>query len=312
MSQSYLEIAQQGKNSWWRHLLAILLILFFWIVIGSIVTSIAIIIILLQRGLSFADFSVEQVSTFLKSASVETFITLNLAFIFFAVGIFIAVKWLHKRKFRSLISADSTVNFQRILAGFGVWFLIQALLVATGIIFDAKNYEFTFNPSQWFALLISALILTPIQTSSEELFFRGYLLQAFSHITRNRLVLIFLTSILFMLPHLFNPEMQRGAWIALFYFGFGALTALITLKDNRLELALGVHAANNLSFLFVTTKDSVLAVPAMWTAKDTGDPRLEVLMFLLQSLIFYYIFFGRRKKIIQAIPEKSESLEKLS
>ncbi|WP_201800793.1 hypothetical protein [Dulcicalothrix desertica] len=112
--------------------------------------------------------------------------------------------------------------------------------------------------------------------------------------------------------HLFNPEMQRGAWIALFYFGFGALTALITLKDNRLELALGVHAANNLSFLFVTTKDSVLAVPAMWTAKDIGDPRLEVLMFLLQSLIFYYIFFGRRKKIIQAVPEKNESLEKLS
>ncbi|GJD17351.1 hypothetical protein RIVM261_023070 [Rivularia sp. IAM M-261] len=95
-------------------------------------------------------------------------------------------------------------------------------------------------------------------------------------------------------------------------FGFGALTALITLKDNRLELALGVHAANNLSFLFVTTKDSVLAVPAMWTAKDTGDPRLEVLMFLLQSLIFYYIFFGRRKKVMQAIPKKNESLEKLS
>lgn len=312
MSQSYLEIAQQGKNSWWRHILAILLILFFWIVIGTTVTGIGIIFILLQRGLSISDFSPEQVNGFLKSASVESFITLNLASIFFAFGIFIAVKWLHKRKFRSLISADATINFQRIIAGFGVWFLMQAILVGLGLIFDANNYEFTFNPSQWFPLLISALILTPIQTSSEELFFRGYLLQALSHITRNRLVLIFVTSLLFMLPHLFNPEMQRGAWIVLFYFGFGALTALITLKDNRLELALGVHAANNLSFLFVTTKDSVLAAPAMWTAKDTGDPRLEVLMFLLQSIVFYYIFFGRRKKVIEPVPEKSESIGKLS
>jgi hypothetical protein len=312
MSQSYLEIAQQGKNSWWRHLLATLLILFFWFGIGTIVTGIAIIFFLVQRGLSLTGFSPEEVTGFLKSSSVESFIALNLPSIFFAIGIFLAVKWLHKRKFRSLISADATINYQRILAGFGVWFLIQMVLVVLSLIFDAKNFEFTFNPSQWFPLLITALILTPIQTSSEELFFRGYLLQAFSHITRNRLILIFVTSILFMLPHLLNPEMRRGAWLALFYFGFGALTALITLKDNRLELALGVHAANNLSILFVTTKDSVLAVPAIWTAKETGDPRVDVAIFLLQSAIFYYVFFGRRKKVSPAIVEKNESVGKLS
>ncbi|BAZ12786.1 abortive infection protein [Calothrix sp. NIES-4071] len=309
MSQSYLEIAQQGKNSWWRHLLATLLILFFWLIIGTSVTSIAVVFFLVQRGLNLTDLSVEQVNAFLKSSSVESFITLNIPSIFFAIGIFLAVKLLHKRKFNSLISASGTINYQRILAGFGVWFLMLIVLLAVSLIFDAKSYEFTFNPLQWLPLLISALILTPIQTSSEELFFRGYLLQALSHITRNRLALIFVTSILFMLPHLFNPEMQRGAWMALFYFGFGALTALITLKDNRLELALGVHAANNLSFLFVTTKDSVLSVPAMWTAKDTGDPRVDVAVFLLQSAIFYYVFFGRRKKVSQAILDKTEKIK---
>jgi uncharacterized protein len=311
MSQNYLEIAQQGKNSWWRYLLATLLISFFWLVIGTIVTSIAIIVILVQGGLNLSDFSPEQINTFLRSSSVEAFIIINLPSIFFAIGIGLAIKWLHQRKFRSLVSADATINFQRIVAGFGVWFLMQMVLVAVSLIFDPKNYEFTFNPSLWFPLLISALILTPIQTSSEELFFRGYLLQGLSCITRQRLALIFVSSILFMLPHLFNPEMQRGAWMALFYFGFGALAALITLKDNRLELALGVHAANNLSFLFVTTKDSVLAAPAMWTAKDTGDPKLDVVIFLLQSAVFYYIFFGRRKKVSQAMPETTEKIGKL-
>jgi uncharacterized protein len=308
MSQSYLEIAQQGKNSWWRYLLSTLLILFFWLFIGTIVTSIAIVIFLLQRGLSLTDFTEQQVTAFLKSSSIETFIAINLSFIFLAIGTCIAVKWLHKRRFRSLISADATVNFQRIFAAFGVWFLMQLVLMAVSLVIDSKNYEFTFNPSQWFPLLVTALILTPIQTSSEELFFRGYLIQALSHITRNRLVLIFVTSVLFMVPHLLNPEMQRGAWIALFYLGFGALTALITLKDNRLELALGVHAANNLSFIFATTKDSVLSVPAIWTAKETGDPRLDVLVFLIQSVIFYYIFFGRRKKVAEVNSERNEKI----
>lgn len=241
-----------------------------------------------------------QFDTFLRSASVDSFIAINLQFIFFLIGIFIVVKLIHNRKYLSLISAESKINFQRFFAGFGVWFLLQAILIAIALISDPKNYTFTFNPSQWFPLLIAAVILTPIQTSSEELFFRGYLIQGLSCITKNKYLLIIITSLLFMFPHLLNPEVKRGAVLmAMYYFSFGALAAFLTLKDNRLELALGVHAANNLSLVFINTEDSVIPTPSIWTVKETGSPGVDLVVFLIQSAIFYYIFFGRSKKIVE-------------
>ncbi|PAX45754.1 CPBP family intramembrane glutamic endopeptidase [Brunnivagina elsteri] len=297
MSQNYLEIAQQGKNNWWRYLLGIILIFFMWMIVGSIATIVFVGVVFANRGLPFSEIE-RQFDTFVKSASLDSFIAINLQFIFFLIGILVAVKLLHNRKILSLVSAESKINFKRFFAGFGVWFLLQGILIAIALISEPQNYKFTFNPAQWFPLLIAALILTPIQTSSEELFFRGYLIQAFSRITKNKYVIIIITGLLFMFPHLLNPEVQRGAVLmAMYYFSFGALAAFLTLKDNRLELALGVHAANNLTLVIINTEDSVIPTPAIWTVKQTGSPGIDLVVFLIQSAIFYYIFFGRTKKI---------------
>jgi uncharacterized protein len=299
MSQSYLEIAQQGKNNWWRYLLGIILIFFMWLIVGSIVTVIFIGVIFANRGLPFSQIE-RQFDAFLKSASIESFVAINLQFIFFFIGIFLVVKLIHNRKYLSLLSAESKINFKRLFAGFGVWFLMQAILIAIALISEPKNYTFNFNPAEWFPLLIAALILTPIQTSSEELFFRGYLIQGLSCITKNKYLLIIITGLLFMFPHLLNPEVARGfVLLALYYFSFGALAAFLTLKDNRLELALGIHAANNLSLVFINTEDSVIRTSALWTVKQTSNPGVDLAIFLIQSAIFYYIFFGRSKKIVE-------------
>jgi hypothetical protein len=51
-----------------------------------------------------------------------------------------------------------------------------------------------------------------------------------------------------MMPHLLaNPEVEAGfLLVALYYFGFGAFLAWVSLRDGTLELAFGAHAANNL------------------------------------------------------------------
>lgn len=303
MSQSYLDVARQGKNSWWRYLLGILFILLLWIVVGSIVSlivgSILLTIHLNQSGLNpeaLQQPSQQQLLSFLKTPSVGAYVTVNIPFIFFGLAILLVVIGLHRRPFRTLISADSSVNFKRLLRGFLVWFLISTILIPVDYLLNSQNYVFSFNPGQWFLLLPLALVLTPLQTSAEEFFFRGYLLQGLGLLTRQRFVLIIVSSLLFAVPHFVNPEMQRGAvWLALLYFAFGVFLTVITLKDNRLELALGVHAANNLRFLFISTKDSALPAPAIWILNDPGDPRLDLVVFLIQSAIFYYVFFGRKK-----------------
>lgn len=303
MSQSYLDVARQGRNNWWRYLLGILFIIFLWIVVGSIVSLIvASIFVTLQFGQSGLDSEAlqqqfqSQLLLFLKTPSVAAYVTVNIPFVFFALAILLVIILLHQRSFFTLISADQSVNFKRLLRGFWVWFLISTILIPVDYLLNSQNYVFSFNPAQWFLLLPLALILTPLQTSAEEVFFRGYLLQGLGLLTRQRFVLIIVSSLLFAVPHFANPEMQRGAvWLALLYFAFGVFLTVITLKDNRLELALGVHAANNLRFLFISTKDSALPAPAIWILKEPGDPRLDLVVFLIQSAIFYYVFFGRKK-----------------
>ncbi|MDJ0737067.1 MAG: CPBP family intramembrane metalloprotease [Nostocaceae cyanobacterium] len=300
MSQSYLDVARQGKNNWWRYLLAILLILFFWLIVGSIIAGILLLVfVVIPSGNSGLDSSELQlkITEFLQTPSLAAYVTINVSFIFLWLGLFVSVKWLHQRKFFTLVSPSGSVNFRRLFSGFGVWFVLQVILMALGLILNPDNYEFVFNPAQWFLILPFALLLTPMQAFAEELLFRGYFLQGLGLLTKQPLVLIIINGILFMVPHLVNPEMSRGpVWLALSYFSVGVFTAIITLKDNRLELALGLHAANNLTLLFISTNDSVLPAPAIWLLKDTGDPRWDLLIFWAQIAVFYYILLGRKTK----------------
>ncbi|MDJ0617363.1 MAG: hypothetical protein QNJ63_11560 [Calothrix sp. MO_192.B10] len=170
MSQSYLEVARQGKNSWWRYLLAILLIFFLWFIVGNIITGILLIAFIgISSPNSVLDSSELQlkITEFIKTPSVAAFVTMNVGFIFLGLGLFLAVKWLHQRKFLTLINPNAAINFKRLLSGFGVWFMFQAILMGLELILNPGNYEFAFNPAQWFLLLPCALLLTPIQTSTE-------------------------------------------------------------------------------------------------------------------------------------------------
>ncbi|MBV6626721.1 MAG: CPBP family intramembrane metalloprotease [Rivularia sp. (in: Bacteria)] len=297
MSQTYLDVARQGKNSWWRYLLGTIIILFFWLLLGGIVSGLLLFSILGNQGLSQAEL-IKQIETFLRTPSLQVYLIINIQFLFFLLGIFLSIKWLHQRRFLTLVGADAKIRWQRFLQGFGVWFLIQFIIFAVGYILQPDNLEFAFKPVEWFILLAFAIILTPIQTSAEELFFRGYILQGFGLITKQPLILMIINGVLFMLPHLGNPEVQRGLlWMALYYFAFGVFCSLLTLKDNRLELALGAHAANNLFIiLFVSTKDSAVPVPAMWLVKEIGEPQWGVIWFLVKCSLFYLIIFGLKKK----------------
>jgi len=300
MNQAYLDIARQGKNNWWRYLLGTILIVFFWLILGGIVAGLFLVIPFLNKGLSSSELT-RQIEASLRKPTIQSYLIINIQFILFLLGIFLSMKWLHKRRFLTLVGADAKIKWERFFQGFGVWFLIQLVLFGISYLFDPNNLEFIFKPGQWLILLAFAVILTPIQTSTEELFFRGYILQGLGLITKQPLILMIINGFLFMLPHLANPEVQRGfLWMALYYFAFGVFCSLLTLKDNRLELAFGAHAANNLFIiLFVTTKDSVIRVPAIWLAKETGSPEWGLIWFLVKCSLFYLIIFGlgRRKRL---------------
>lgn len=136
-----------------------------------------------------------------------------------------------------------------------------------------------------------ALVFIPIQASAEELFFRGYILQVAGLRLRNMWVLCTLSGLLFGLPHLLNPEASVNyPLFGFYYFAFGFTLAYISLRDGRLELALGVHIANNLfSVIFANYTITVLPTPSLFTI-TVLDAVYSVPAALVGMVIFVWLF----------------------
>lgn len=288
---SYLDAAQQGKNQWWRYLIAVPLILFVWLVLGSLPFLAAAIFLGLDGNPSTdVDPAMAQLT---GVDPIWSFLLLMLSFVVFLGGTAAAVVLIHQRRFVSLITPANVINWRRVGQGFAVWaVLVTALSVVESVLYPGR-YQLTFDAARFIPFTLASLIFIPIQTSAEELFFRGYVLQSVGLLVKNPLLLSFGSGFLFMVPHLANPEVAVNFWLlALFYFAFGAFLAYITLKDNSLELALGVHAGNNLfTAIFANYVGGALTTPAIFTVADL-DAVYNVAGSLAGIGLFYLWFFG--------------------
>ncbi|MFB2895491.1 lysostaphin resistance A-like protein [Aerosakkonemataceae cyanobacterium BLCC-F50] len=294
MADRYLFLAKRGKNQWWRYLSAISLILFSWLVIGNI-PALALILLVFYDGNDRTSFDSE-LNRFDGIDLLWTYLVINFAFIVFLLALYIAVRFIHQREFISLITPRSQVKISRIVQGFLLWLILLGIACAIEYALFPQSYEFSYNPSKFFLFLPFALLLTPIQTSVEELFFRGYLMQTASLITRIRWIPIGFSSLIFAAIHLGNPEVESNFFIlALFYLGLAFFLAIVTIKDNSLELALGVHAANNLfTILLVNPINS--ALPAYPVFNYTLNPLYTLVSCAIAATIFYLIIFLKKSK----------------
>ncbi|MEW6404007.1 MAG: type II CAAX endopeptidase family protein [Chloroflexota bacterium] len=293
----FLEMARTGKNDWWRYLLSLPGILLIWLSVGSVPVVLLVFYVMGDGnpGTNVTDTGFVGIPVLLD------FVATMLTFIPFIVATLLAVRFIHARPLRTLVTAAPRIRWGRILAGAAVWFGLAALISILEASLYPGRYVLTFQPAALAVYAVVALILIPIQTSSEELFFRGYLLQWTGLLLKNRWVLAIINGALFLLPHVLNPEMGvDGVLVGLSYFAFGFFLALVTLRDNGMELALGVHAANNL-YTAILANYTVTAIssPALFTIQ-TLDAMYGLVSVVIAMFVFYLIFFaGRRPQRVQ-------------
>jgi membrane protease YdiL (CAAX protease family) len=300
MKYSFLKSAEQGENSVWRYLGGILLAIglgfigFQWVGI-PIAETIAGSISIFEGITNNPEFE-EKVNSLSPYSLEISYISIHFAYGFFCIGLLVAVKQLHQRKPLTLISPEAAICWPRFGLGFTLWFALAGVQTLVEFLYNRVAFTWNFHPAVWFIFLPWALLLTPIQTATEELLFRGYLLQGLGLLIRQPLVLTLIASLPFAIAHFGNPEMSRGtAWIALTYLWMAIFLTLITLKDNRLELALGIHAANNLFIvLVVNTRDSALPTPALIIQQIPTDPRFTLIAMLITTATFYGLVFRRQ------------------
>jgi membrane protease YdiL (CAAX protease family) len=187
-----------------------------------------------------------------------------LPLVIFLIILLLWVKFINKQSIRSLTTSRRKVDWKRIFFSFGLWALLTIAMTAAAYFMNPENFEINFKPVPFAYLAAIAIVMIPMQTSFEEYLFRGYLMQGIGVATKSRLIPLIITSVLFGLMHIANPEIEKlGYLLLLYYIGTGFFLGIITLMDEGMELALGFHAANNLVTALLITSD--------WTALQTDS-----------------------------------------
>jgi uncharacterized protein len=285
---AYLDLARQGKTSWQRFVLAVAVILFTWQILGALPSIFLLFWFLIDGNPQTLATGTGQ---FAGVNPVVGFIIPMVGSILFIIGIYLAIRIIHQRPFRTLITPARSVNWKRLFQGFFVWFFISGLISLFEACLYPGRYKWSLDLRVYIPFTLAAILLIPIQTSAEELFFRGYILQGIGLRLRNIWLLSVFSGFLFMLPHLLNPEAQINyGMMGFYYFFIGAVMAYITLRDGKLELALGLHAANNLfSALIANYTVTVMPTPALFTI-NTPDAPFSVSAAIIGLMVYLLIF----------------------
>lgn len=286
---NFIQQAYKGKNNWWRYFLMFLFVFFGWQLIGLL--PISLIAILHSNGT--VDFQTEAADSFMNMGINANLLLFGMI-LMFAIGlvfIYLGIKAFHKRSFTSLLTSRAKLDWKRVFFAFGIWFGIGLLVLGFDYLIYPENYQWNFKFVPFLILVLISFFMLPLQTSFEEVLFRGYFMQAFGVLARNRWFPLLVTSIGFGLLHSFNPEVEKlGYMIMVFYIGTGFMFGIITLMDEGLELALGMHAANNIvAAVFVTTNWTVFQTDALLV--DISEPSLGMETFLPVFVIYPLLLF---------------------
>jgi membrane protease YdiL (CAAX protease family) len=205
------------------------------------------------------------------------------------------VKVVHQQSITCLTTSRPKIDWSRVFLSFSVWAGITIVSVVGMYLAFPENFEFNFNPQAFFPFLIIAIALVPLQTSFEEYLFRGYLMQGIGVMTKSKVFPLVLTSVVFGLMHIANPEVGKlGMTIMIYYIGTGFFLGIMTLMDEGLELALGFHAANNLiGALLITSDWSAFQTHSIF--KDVSEPSagFDIIMPVLVFFPLLLILFSK-------------------
>lgn len=291
-----------GKQAWWRFALAVPLILVLnwsmsyglWDVTFWFHEPLQDVVIYADDLLytDGTDWSVVNDSVFLAA-----FVVL---FLYAALGVpsvALAVSALHERGFRTLLTAKAQWDWRGASTSTGLIIAIFMVLTLIELAFFPDRYEVVFNPGLFLKILPLVLLLLPLQVLAEEVFFRGYILQATARFTRNKVVIVTIPALLFAGAHAWNPEViEGGVWAMLDHIVFSLYATWITVRTNGLEHAFGLHLGNNLYWaLFAGWANDGVPVARVFTMPDITQADYEWgLITLIAFLGLHYLVVIRR------------------
>lgn len=305
---NHLECVTPIKNKWYWYLLALFLCFVIANTIGSIPLIGIIIVSLIKSGGDLDSISSISKMDF-RAAGIDLNLGLASLLFVFAVMLIAAIlliKFIHGRTWKEVINGTNRVRWSRFFFGVFVWGIISFIFFAIGYFTEPELYTLQFQPVKFIILVVVALIFFPFQTTCEEFLFRGYLAQGVASWTKSRWWALILPSLLFGLLHSANPEIiEYGFWVMIpQYIILGLTLGFMSIMDDGIELAMGVHFVNNLfSALFISFKGAALQTYALFEISEI-HPEKEILPLIISGIIILAVFACKYKWNLKIINKK--------
>ena len=189
----------------------------------------------------------------------------GLAVIFGIIAVLIPFVWGNARLFQhwslgAVISMTGRLRWRLLgkatLAAILAWMGMGIIDLSLGFMVERSLPTFHGFSMTWLwaVLLIAPLVI--LQSSAEELFFRGYLPQSLHHmlpsLLKQPVLIALLSSAGFAALHWGNPDVMHAPWMAMVEFFILSLAlSWLSLRLGGLETAFALHSVNNCMLLLV-------------------------------------------------------------
>lgn len=244
-SHAFIDLSKVGRTDWRSVALTALLVKF-------LSFAIAMISVIAVVSANFSRHGLFHIFT-----SVIADLADAVAYIF---GLWLACKKIIRRPFLSLISTDMTFDIRRCFLGAAVFLLSNTFsLAAISLFFSMRTgtWLIPFHHFEWpryndqIVESVGMSMVIPFLAFAEELVFRGWLTQTLKRYIRAPIIVVALVAVLFAAYHT-----QYGLREKMLMTAYSVGLSVLSLRDQRLELAIGAHSMMNvyatLQILFLT------------------------------------------------------------
>lgn len=287
----FFEAVYLGKNDLWRYLLVFLAVIL-GVAIGQIPLAL---MMIYKRVPDFGKFNEDDTAIDFSALGLDTNMGLFLMLLGFVGGLImliVMVKWVHQRSWLTLINFRGKIRLERLAFGFSFWLFLLFLFEVFSYSFSPGDYVFSFSGIHFFGLLLIAIFILPLQTSAEELFFRGWLMQGIGMVGKSKIFALLLTSVFFCAVHSSNPEIAAYGFLPmmLMYLQAGLFLGLITILDDSLEMALGAHFATNFFVsVFFGYENAALQTHSFFMKEGDMDVIMSNIGFFIAAALFILV-----------------------
>lgn len=272
----------------WRWITGTLFIIAVWISLGYVLSLVSANFFGYDLDLLLS-INDEDLAKIRQLPAWSTSTTVLIEFLALFVATLLAYRMFLGRRIIGLFTSFEKFSWRRTWIGFLVMQIILLSYTVPSLIIYRDDYTWSWSATEFLPFFLISLTLLPIQTTAEELFYRGWIQQWLDNGKKKQWTISLLSSLLFAAPHLLNPEVAGNKLLfpILTYGAVGFMFAWVTYRDKTLEVAIGAHFANNFSMLLVASEDSALPFESVYTTPEVSWAPAAIIALLTVPIFIW-------------------------